>query len=205
MFRRTPNSARPARRPSLGVEVLESREMLSATDWFSYYLPNPAVANLARRDYSMHHSITYGDMLGIYSQVARDGQVDDSEFSSLQALADNASALRTPDYVRYLESQVVGDNPANASFRGYDMGDLQSGSSSTQLSMLDAGRQVVPRPGPAFGVGPDVPGLRRQYLRARRPVVRGRQPGGAGRLLAAGLAGHHGLPFAEHHPRHVHQ
>src|SRR5262249_53997286 len=104
------------------VEYLEAREVLSGPDWFSKYLPDAAVASLARSDYANHGAINFGDMLGIYSQIATDGRVDASEYASLQSLAQNASALHMPDHVRFLSTQVINtNNPANASIQGISL------------------------------------------------------------------------------------
>jgi hypothetical protein len=117
------------------IESLESRDLLSA-DWFSAYLPNTNIANMARADWNNHSAITYNDMMGIYAQVEHDGRVDSSEFSSLQSLVTNAATLRTADSVRFLEAQVVGNNPANRVYQGYSLGNLAVNSSATQLKAL---------------------------------------------------------------------
>src|SRR5262245_26408384 len=117
------------------VEYLESRDLLSA-DWFSSALPSAPVASMARTDWQKHGAITYNDMLGIYSQVERDGRVDSSEFASLQSLARSASSLRTTDAVRYLQTQVIGNNPANRYFQGRPLGNLAVNGSAAQLKAL---------------------------------------------------------------------
>src|SRR5262249_26592894 len=120
-------------RPQL--ESLETRDLLSG-DWFSTYLPSASIANLARADWYNHGAITYNDMLGIYAQVERNGWVDAGEFASLQNLAATASALRMPEGVGFLASQVVSHNPANLSYQGYSLGYLAPGSSPSQLQLL---------------------------------------------------------------------
>src|SRR5581483_12280316 len=87
----SPTDDRKGQRPMTSsfrpqFESLESRELLAA-DWFSTYIANPAVANLARADWNGHGSVNYNDMLRVYSQVEADGRVDASEFASLQFLA----------------------------------------------------------------------------------------------------------------------
>ena len=104
------------------VEYLEAREVLTAPDWFSKYLPDAAVASLARSDYGDHGAINYYDMLGIYNQIAADGRVDAGEYASLQSLAQNASVLHMPNYVSFLSTQVIDTtNPANAWFQGMSL------------------------------------------------------------------------------------
>lgn len=119
------------------VECLEAREVLSAPDWFSAYLPDAAVASLARSDYGDHGAINYYDMLGIYNQAAADGRVDAGEYASLQSLAQNASVLHMPHYVSFLSTQVINtDNPANASIQGMSLPALGPGSPGSTLQLL---------------------------------------------------------------------
>ncbi len=120
-------------RPQL--ECLESRD-LPSVDWFSYYLPNPTIANMARADWYNHGAISYNDMLGIYSAVESAGPVSSSEFASLQALVSNGSVLNTPAPTQYLEAQVIGNNASNRYFEGQSLGNLYVGSSPVQLSGL---------------------------------------------------------------------
>ncbi len=119
------------------VEDLEAREVLSGPDWFSKYLPDAAVASLARSDYADHGAINHHDMLSIYSQIWKDGRVDASEYASLQSLAQNASVLHMPDHVRFLSTQVINtNNPANSSIQGMSLPDLGPGSPASTLQLL---------------------------------------------------------------------
>jgi hypothetical protein len=119
------------------VEYLEAREVLSAPDWFSRYLPDDAVASLARSDYADHGAINFRDMLAIYNQIAVDGVVDDGEYVSLQSLTQNASVLHVPDYVNFLSTQVIDPtDPANSSFRGTSLPELGPGSPAWTLQLL---------------------------------------------------------------------
>ena len=119
------------------VEYLEARELLSAPDWFSKYLPDAAVASLARSDYADHGAINFRDMLGIYNQIAADGSVAASEYASLQSLAQNASVLNMPDYVSFLSTEVIDStNPANSSFQGMSLPELGPGSPASTLQLL---------------------------------------------------------------------
>jgi len=119
----------------LRLECLESRDLLSA-DWFSTYIPNAAIANLARADWYGHGSVNYNDMLAIYAQVEKSGPVSSSEFASLQFLGTYGSLLNTPSSVLYLENQVVGHNPADLSYQGYGLGYLGTNSPSWQMQEL---------------------------------------------------------------------
>jgi hypothetical protein len=118
------------------IESLESRELLAA-DWFSTYIADPAIANLARAAWNNHGAVNYNDMLSVYAQVEKSGRVTANEFASLQFLAKwGGSYLNTPAPVSYLESQVVGNNPSNRYFEGYSLGNLGVGSYPTQLGEL---------------------------------------------------------------------
>ncbi|SRR5579883_1391783 len=131
------NARCPAKRrvTILSLETLEKREVLNG-DWFSQHLPDPNIANLARSDWNNHGSINYNDMLGIYSQIEKEGYVSSNAFTSLQSLAANASVLHTPASVSYLETQVINTNPANRTYQGHTLGYLQPGSSSQHLQLL---------------------------------------------------------------------
>src|SRR5258708_1778076 len=95
-------------RPQL--ECLETREVLSA-DWFATYIPNAAVANMARADWNGHGAINYNDMLGIYNQIEKDGKVDASEFSSLQFLSTYGYLLNINDQVHSLSTEIISRDP----------------------------------------------------------------------------------------------
>jgi hypothetical protein len=140
-----PNRTRRAPRPAshvtaakrLHLQELEARELLSG-DWFDTHLPNPSVAALARTDWYNHYAINYNDMLGIYTQIERDGVVDTSEFTSLQNLTALANVLHTPDSVGYLETQVINHNPANLFYQGSSLGYLAANSPAWRLQELVA-------------------------------------------------------------------
>src|SRR5438105_640176 len=68
------------------VEELEARRLLTS-DWFSYYMPSPNVADMARNAWYSHSAVNYNDMLQIYSSVEKDGTVDANEITSLRFLA----------------------------------------------------------------------------------------------------------------------
>lgn len=107
------------------LERLEDR-MVPSADWFSSHLPSATVASLARSDWNNHGFIGYGDMVGIFNRVGRDGVVSSSEYRGLQSLVNDARALRMPDYVRFLSAQVVFHDAANATYQGYSLGDRKS-------------------------------------------------------------------------------
>jgi hypothetical protein len=114
-------------------------------DWFSQHVSDPALQALARTDYNRDHAITYSDMLGLFATAESEGTVTSNVLQSLQALANNASALNMPAYVSNLAGKVVNGDPDNATFRslnslGYvvsaSLGNLRVGSSATLLTSL---------------------------------------------------------------------
>jgi hypothetical protein len=118
----------PARTARLEVEGLESRELLSA-DWFSTYFPNAPIANMVRADWNSHGSVNFGDMVAVYAQIERSGPLSAGEMNSLWALDWLGSVLNTPRYVQFLEGKVLYGDRANAPF-----GNLHVGSSPWQVS-----------------------------------------------------------------------
>jgi hypothetical protein len=95
----------------LALQTLEDRLVLS--NWFTQNMPDTALANLAQTDFTRDGAITYSDMLGILQTAEGQGKVTSAEFSSLKALAGDASGLKIPSYVDYLATQVIDGNPSN--------------------------------------------------------------------------------------------
>ena len=87
-------------------------------------------------------TLTYADAVQLLTDVADRGAVTAAEFSSLQTIAANLNnGLSTSAYVATAFTQIVDGNPANATWTGgsatpVPLGNLQVGSTSTQLSEL---------------------------------------------------------------------
>jgi hypothetical protein len=118
----------------------------TTTDWFDRSLRDAGVRSLART-VTGDGQIDRLDMLALFAQVAKDGIVSANELHDLKALENpdwtlggatpNQVPLFTmPAPVRELESDVVDGDPANASYQGAALGNLQAGASAGQLQKL---------------------------------------------------------------------
>ena len=75
-------------------------------------------------------------MLQLFTEVESAGTVTSAEFSSLKVIVSAASQLNIPADVENLAEKVVDGNPANATYQGSMLGNLQAGSSAVQLQKL---------------------------------------------------------------------
>jgi hypothetical protein len=76
------------------------------------------------------------DVLNLLYHEESYGTVSAGQLADLQAIDANAGLLNMPEDVANLLGKVVGDNPANAMYKGNSLGDLAPGSSAGQLSAL---------------------------------------------------------------------
>jgi len=76
------------------------------------------------------------EMLGVFTQVRRDGTVSGNEFSDLQRVVGKSSFFAGKEYVNSLAADVVLGNAANARYQGTNLGNLTVGSSAAQLDKL---------------------------------------------------------------------
>ena len=87
-------------------------------------------------------TLTYADAVQLLTDVADRGAVTAAEFSSLQTIAAHLNnGLSASAYVATTFTQIVDGSPANATWNGgsataIPLGDLEVGSTSTQLSEL---------------------------------------------------------------------
>jgi hypothetical protein len=107
-------------------------------DWFSQYLPDAGVQNLARNDFNAHGTLTRSDMLGIFSAVEQDGTVSMPEYQSLVQIAENPTTLHMSSYLASINDKVIDGDPADryAADGISPSGVLVHGVSSVSLSML---------------------------------------------------------------------
>jgi Calpain family cysteine protease len=112
----------------------------SPNDWFSQNMPDTSLQNFARTDFTMDGSLTYSDMLGLFTETETDGTVTTTEFQSLQALVttSGAAAVNMQASVQNLTYKVVNGDPANSLYQGASLGNLYAGSSANQLQELVA-------------------------------------------------------------------
>jgi hypothetical protein len=118
----------------------------ASADWFDRALNDAGVRSMART-VTGDGQIDRLDMLALFAQVAKDGLVSANEIHDLKALenpdwtAGGATPKQTavftmPAAVRGLESEVVDGDPANATYQGAPLGNLQAGATAGQLQKL---------------------------------------------------------------------
>jgi hypothetical protein len=144
-------------------------------DWFDAALTDPGVRSLARK-LAADGTLDRSDMLQIFTEIESDGTVVAAEFNDLKQLVhpnwslgggSGAPKYTMPDAVQVLASDVVDGDPANRSFQGAPLGNLQAGSSAGQLDKLvrkwflgqdhpaiAADQTYSPASGSLFGSGP---------------------------------------------------
>jgi hypothetical protein len=120
---------------------IQDNGSLSLDDWFQRNLSDPGLRSLARNDFTNDVSITYPDLLGLFSQVEVDGQVSAAEFHDLQTLVAQAGTLNMPGYVQNLANKLINGDPANASYQGTRVQSLQC---ARNAELLLAGRRGWP-------------------------------------------------------------
>jgi hypothetical protein len=140
LLTRDSSSRQPARR-RLDCEALEARSLLSGTPingaWFTANLQDPGVRGLARIDWTLSHAITRTEMLGICSEIERDGQVTGNELTDLRTLVNNAPALNIPGYVADLTEKIIDDNVADRQYQGQTLPQLAAGTSTADAVFTD--------------------------------------------------------------------
>ena len=108
----------------------------AVSDWFSQTFRDSGVANFVRQAYTRDDSLTRTDVIGLFREIEGNGGITSSEYQDCQTLIQDAAALKIPDPVSVLAAKVVGHNIANTLFQGTALGDLQIGSTATQLEEL---------------------------------------------------------------------
>jgi len=100
-------------------------------------IADKALAALVSAELAKDKSLTYNDMLSVFSEVAVDGVVSAAEFAGLQTIAAYSALYPVVSAaVGYLSNAVINGNPWNATYKGKNLGNLTAGSSGTQLQNL---------------------------------------------------------------------
>lgn len=81
-------------------------------------------------------SINRQEMISLLRLPGSDGVVDGIELGDLKYIVANTDTFNIPEHVRHLANDVVNGNPANQLFQGRPLGNLNVGSSSSQLNTL---------------------------------------------------------------------
>jgi hypothetical protein len=100
-------------------------------------LQDPSLRTLTSSLFARDGQINRADMIQILESVVAEGSVvSTADFSDLQTIVSNASALRMPGYVEALASDIVDGNPANAHYQGQALGNLYAGDAASNLTEL---------------------------------------------------------------------
>jgi hypothetical protein len=121
--------------PTAAVVTKPTAPPVTTTDWSATTLHDAALVSLLRQD-TLDNLITRSEMLGIFSQVEKDGSVSVNEFADLKQIVAKTSFFTSDNYVDVLASDVVNGNLANAHYQGMTLGNLTAGSGSVQLTKL---------------------------------------------------------------------
>jgi hypothetical protein len=116
---------------SSGVVSLNGK----ALDWFDLNVHDAALRQLLKTDFA-DKALNRNEMLGVFTQVEKDGTVSSNEFNDLKAVANNASLFGSFTYVTDLTRDVVLGSAANAHFQGAVLGNLTAGSAASKLDKL---------------------------------------------------------------------
>jgi hypothetical protein len=153
LSRRDPTGAMFVSNGDLGAGVTSGPSGTTTTppptttppDWFDKALNDASLRSEARSKAS-DGTIDRIDLLALFSEIASDGVVSAAEFHDLKALENpdwtaggtlpNTAKFTMADPVRGLMTNVVDGDPANATYQGTTLGNLQAGSSGAQLQKL---------------------------------------------------------------------
>jgi hypothetical protein len=122
---------------SMRIESLEDRKMMSASPSASWFqsMPDRYLAGVAENYYE-HGGINRQDMITLLETAAAQAQqthgLTSAQWTTLQSVISNWSALGTPYYVADLAAKAVDGDPANSEWGG----NLFVGASASQVSVL---------------------------------------------------------------------
>jgi hypothetical protein len=106
-----------------------------AAGWVMQNLTDPTLQSLVIQDLA-DGPISRSEMLALFQAVSQSSVISTSDFTDLTTIVSNTTVIGMPDYVRDLAQKVVLGDPANAHYQGQTLGNLQAGSSATQLDEL---------------------------------------------------------------------
>ena len=104
-------------------------------DWFEQNIKDLAIRSLARSRFQ-DGLLDRQDMIDIFTNAKDGGVVDADEFADLKTLTSNTNYIKMREDVRVLSTKISQGNPANNSYQGSYLGNLQAGSSADQLDKL---------------------------------------------------------------------
>jgi len=105
-----------------------------ALSWFDSTIHDAALRTLLKQDFA-DDVLSRADMLAIFSQVERSGNLSATDFADLRSVV-NDSLLFKAVYVQQLSQDVVDGNVANAHYQGQVLGNLAVGTSALKFTEL---------------------------------------------------------------------
>lgn len=99
-------------------------------------IQDKALASLVTTELAKDKTLTYNDMLAVFTEVAFDNVVSAAEFAGLQTMIAYPTLYPIVSSVQYLSNAVVNGSAWNATYQGRSLGNLTSGSKGTQLQSL---------------------------------------------------------------------
>lgn len=99
-------------------------------------LTDPAIRSLTQNLFLSSGLIGRSQIIQILNEVVSQGPITASEMNSLQVIILSASQLNIPADVLNLATNIINGNPANTTYQSTPLGNLQVGSSSSQLQKL---------------------------------------------------------------------
>ncbi len=107
----------------------------ASPDWFDTHLQDAAIRSLAKERFA-DHVLGRADMLAVFDEVKRQGDVTAVELGDLQAIAGRSALFTGVAYVQNLSGKVALGNTANAHYQGEALGNLAAGDSAEHLEKL---------------------------------------------------------------------
>lgn len=125
-----------AKNPSYSLDVRPGSG--DVPQFFVTNFRDAAVRDALQTAFASAGAIGRADMLSVFRQVARDGQVTANELIDLQTTIRHFSYLKIPEPVRVLAAKVILGDPANRLYRGQPLGNLSAGAPAAHLEALTA-------------------------------------------------------------------
>jgi hypothetical protein len=105
-----------------------------ALSWFDGTIHDAALRTLLKQ-YFADDVLSRADMLAIFAQVEKSGNLSATDFADLKSVVNDTSLFKA-DYIQQLSQDVVDGNVANAHYQGQVLGNLAAGTSALKLTEL---------------------------------------------------------------------
>lgn len=114
-----------------GIATLNSQ----AIDWFDTHLADTTIREIAKSRFE-DSVLDRRDMIRLFGEVADNGRITETEYTSLRVLVRDNSKFVGVLYVQVLSKYIVLGNRANRHYQGKKLGNLDVGSSGEHLDKL---------------------------------------------------------------------